>query len=83
MLCVSSFFELTEPEPGDEGREGLALLLLLMKDRSPLSRLGVFGAVREEKPLGGLEVRMTGEDAANSSRETGSSRTPSRPPGWV
>lgn len=68
MLWVSS----REPrELREEGRE----LFRRMDLKPPLeSREGDFGAVSGEKPEGGLAVRMTGELAASSSRDTVSSR---------
>jgi hypothetical protein len=84
MLWVSSFLEQAD-DPLDEGRE----VLLRIKERRPpeFSRLGLLGllgdfaAVRGEKPLGGFEVRMTGGQAASSSRDTGSCLSSSRL-GW-
>ncbi|KAF3767211.1 hypothetical protein M406DRAFT_355504, partial [Cryphonectria parasitica EP155] len=64
-LTMSASLDATEPR--EDGRD--VVLLLRKLRRPPPSRTeGDFGAVREEKPLGGLAVLMTGGAAASSSR---------------
>jgi hypothetical protein len=64
MLCESASLEATDPL--DDGRDDLPRMDL----KPPDSRTGDLGAVKGEKPEGGLAVRMTGGLAASSSRET-------------
>jgi hypothetical protein len=72
---------LSAPDVSDPLLEGLETPPLLRRERRPfrpdesraLGLLGDLGAVKGDKPLGGLEVRTTGELAGRSSRGTSSS----------
>ena len=80
MLWVSASRDASDPF--DDGLEAL-LRPLKMLFRPPFpSRAGDLGAVRGEKPLGGLAVRMTGGLAASSLISASSSRSPSRGEWW-
>lgn len=72
---------LSAPDVSDPLLDGLDGPPLLRRERRlirpveslPPGLLGSLGAVRDEKPLGGFDVRTTGGQAASSSRATSSS----------
>lgn len=68
ILWESSFLD-----SWDDGREEVLLLRIKERRLSRLeARLGLLGFFKGEKPVVGLDVRITGEEAARSSSETGS-----------